>query len=131
MEGANLHGNAPHGSTLGIEARSQPNYLITFRSIHQFTHDVPALRAVSFRRLKPECRNRRPRHSARNPALGLHRVVGILFLIHRKIRFPAGLSGAHSVRFLRLRGIAKPDGDPGHSVVISEEIGLPVPKKPR
>jgi hypothetical protein len=47
-------------------------------------------------------------------------------LIHRKIRFPAGLYGAHSVTFLLLRGVPKPDGDPGHSTVISEETGEPV-----
>jgi hypothetical protein len=45
------------------------------------------------------------------------------FLIHKKIRFPAGLSGAHSVTFVLLRGIPVPDGDPGHSDVIAEETG--------
>jgi Ca2+-binding EF-hand superfamily protein len=45
------------------------------------------------------------------------------FLINKKIRFPAGLAGAHSVKFLLLRGVPKPDGNPGHSTVISEETG--------
>ena len=45
------------------------------------------------------------------------------FLIHKKMRFPAGLHGAHSVKFLLLRGVPVPDGDPGHSDVMSEETG--------
>jgi hypothetical protein len=45
------------------------------------------------------------------------------FLIRRKIRFPAELNGAHSVKFLLLKGVPMPDGDPGHSSVISEETG--------
>jgi hypothetical protein len=45
------------------------------------------------------------------------------YLIKKKIRFPAGLYGGHSVKFLLLRGVPTPDGDPGHSVVISEETG--------
>ncbi len=45
------------------------------------------------------------------------------FLIHRKIRFPAGLYGGHSVSFLLLRGVPMPEGDPGHSTVVSEETG--------
>jgi Ca2+-binding EF-hand superfamily protein len=45
------------------------------------------------------------------------------YLITRKIRFPAALYGGHSVRFLLLRDVPLPDGDPGHSRVISEETG--------
>lgn len=45
------------------------------------------------------------------------------FLIHKKIRFPGGLHGAHSVKFLLLKGVPLPDGDPGHSDVMSEETG--------
>jgi Ca2+-binding EF-hand superfamily protein len=48
------------------------------------------------------------------------------FLINRKIRFPAGLAGAHSVKFLLRRGVPEPDGDPGHSDVIAEETGAPL-----
>lgn len=48
------------------------------------------------------------------------------FPIHRKIRFPAGLAGAHSVKFLLLRGVPLPDGDPAHSEVVSEETGQPI-----
>lgn len=48
------------------------------------------------------------------------------YLIKRKIRYPAGLAGAHSVRFLLLRGVPEPDGDPGHSCVVSEETGEPI-----
>ena len=48
------------------------------------------------------------------------------FLIKQKIRFPAELHGAHSARFLLLRGVPAPDGDPGHSCVISEETGQPI-----
>lgn len=50
------------------------------------------------------------------------------FLIHQKIRFPAGLTGAHSVKFLLRRGVPTPDGDPGHSEVISEETGAALPR---
>jgi Ca2+-binding EF-hand superfamily protein len=45
------------------------------------------------------------------------------YLIKKKIRFPAALVGAHLVKFLLLRGVPQPDGDPGHSTVISEETG--------
>lgn len=38
-------------------------------------------------------------------------------------RFPAGLNGGHSVRFLLRNGIPFPGGSPGHSDVISEETG--------
>jgi Ca2+-binding EF-hand superfamily protein len=51
------------------------------------------------------------------------------FLIHRKIRFPGGLHGAHAVKFLLLRGVPEPDGDPGHSDVMSEETGEPLGKR--
>lgn len=53
------------------------------------------------------------------------------FLITRKIRFPAELHGAHSARFLLLKGVPEPDGDPGHSCVISEETGAPLGGGPR
>jgi len=45
------------------------------------------------------------------------------YLIKEKIRFPAELTGAHSVKFLLLRGVPMPEGNPGHSTVISEETG--------
>jgi hypothetical protein len=48
------------------------------------------------------------------------------FVIRQKLRLPAGLSGGDAVRFLLLRGVPEPDGDPGHSKIISEETGLPV-----
>jgi hypothetical protein len=54
------------------------------------------------------------------------RTVASEFRIVRKMRFPAGLSGAHSVRFILARGVPMPDGSPGHSTVISEETGQPV-----
>lgn len=54
------------------------------------------------------------------------RTVPTEFRIVRKMRFPAGLSGAHSVRFILARGVPMPDGSPGHSTVISEETGQPV-----
>jgi hypothetical protein len=50
------------------------------------------------------------------------------FLIQKKIRFPAELTGAHSVKFLLLRGVPEPEGDPGHSDVISEETGQSLKK---
>jgi EF hand len=45
------------------------------------------------------------------------------YLIKQKIRFPSGLYGGHGVEFLLLKGVPRPDGDPGHSKVISEETG--------
>ena len=51
------------------------------------------------------------------------------FLINRKIRIPAGLAGAHSVKFLLRRGVPEPDGDPGHSSIISEETGKPLQRR--
>jgi Ca2+-binding EF-hand superfamily protein len=38
-------------------------------------------------------------------------------------RFPAGLYGAHSVKFVLGKGISMPGGSPGHSCVTSEEDG--------
>lgn len=52
------------------------------------------------------------------------------FLIKEKIRFPAGLYGAHSVRFLLLSGVPAPEGDSGHSCTYSEETGQPIPGGP-
>ena len=46
------------------------------------------------------------------------------FLVHKKIRFPAGLHGGHLVRFRIQKGAPMPEGDPGHSCVIAEEIGM-------
>lgn len=42
------------------------------------------------------------------------------FLILQKIRYPAGLAGAHSVKFILSKGVPAPDGDPGHSCLFSE-----------
>lgn len=39
---------------------------------------------------------------------------------------PAEMFGAHSVKFLLLRGMPESDGNPGHSCVISEETGAPL-----
>ncbi len=38
-------------------------------------------------------------------------------------RFPAGLNGGHSVRFVLRRGVPMPAGNPGHSRVLIEETG--------
>jgi Ca2+-binding EF-hand superfamily protein len=45
------------------------------------------------------------------------------FIIRRQIRFPAGLSG-HSVKFVLLRGVPVPEGNPDGAMVISEETGM-------
>ncbi len=45
------------------------------------------------------------------------------YIVRQKIRFPAGLSGAHSVTFLIMKGAPYPDGDPAHSCVSVEENG--------
>ena len=45
------------------------------------------------------------------------------FQIVKKIRYPAGLSGAHRVKFLLRKGVPEPEGNPGHSCVFSEEHG--------
>ena len=45
------------------------------------------------------------------------------YLIKQKIRFPAELQGSHAIKFLLLRGVPMPDGDPNHCEVISEETG--------
>jgi hypothetical protein len=46
------------------------------------------------------------------------------FLVHKKIRFPAGLYGTHQARFRIQKGTPMPEGDPGHSCVIVEETGM-------
>lgn len=45
------------------------------------------------------------------------------FKIIKKMRFPAGLNGGHSVRFVLAKGVPMPEGSPGHSEVLSEETG--------
>jgi hypothetical protein len=60
----------------------------------------------------------------------LSRNRGGEFLIRKKIRFPAELHGGHSARFLLLRGVPEPDGDPGHSCVMVEETGRPLRDSP-
>jgi hypothetical protein len=44
------------------------------------------------------------------------------FMIHRQIRFPAGLN-EHHVTFLLLHGVPLPQGDPGGATVIAEDTG--------
>lgn len=56
----------------------------------------------------------------------LEKTAGGEFLIKRKIRFPAGLHGGIAGRFLLLRGVPVPEGDAGHSCVVSEETGRPL-----
>jgi len=48
---------------------------------------------------------------------------GHLVIVKPIARFPAGLYGAHSVKFILGKGIKMPAGDPGHSEVILEENG--------
>jgi Ca2+-binding EF-hand superfamily protein len=48
------------------------------------------------------------------------------FQIRRKIHFPAELYGAHAARFLLMKGVPLPDGDPGHSCVVSQDTGQPL-----
>ncbi|MGY4477356.1 EF-hand domain-containing protein [Bradyrhizobium sp. USDA 3364] len=42
------------------------------------------------------------------------------YIVQKPMRFPAGLHGAHSVKFLVLRDSPLPQGDPGHSCVTVE-----------
>jgi len=51
------------------------------------------------------------------------------FLIHSKIRYPAALSGRHTAKFLLMRGVPLPEGDPGNSLVIAEKTGEPIDKR--
>jgi Ca2+-binding EF-hand superfamily protein len=51
------------------------------------------------------------------------------YLIHKKMRFPTGLHGGHAVKFLLMKGVPEPDGDPRHSDLVSAETGLSL-KKP-
>ncbi len=51
------------------------------------------------------------------------------FLIVRDIpRFPAGLNGGHSAKFVVASGVKVPEGSPGHSCVMMEETGEVVDK---
>jgi Ca2+-binding EF-hand superfamily protein len=45
------------------------------------------------------------------------------FLVKRKIRYPAGLPGLIDAKFLILKGVPMPDGDPGRAMVASEDTG--------
>jgi Ca2+-binding EF-hand superfamily protein len=42
------------------------------------------------------------------------------FVVTRQTRFPAGLAGAHAVRFIVPNGVPRPTGYPGHSKVTME-----------
>jgi Ca2+-binding EF-hand superfamily protein len=52
------------------------------------------------------------------------------YIVQKKTRFPAGLAGAHQVKFLVLRGVPLPDGHPGHSCVTMEDQTLESKFKP-
>lgn len=52
---------------------------------------------------------------------GALRVQGGNFVITRKITFPQDLHGAHSVGFILEKGVPLPDGDPGHSCVVTRD----------
>jgi len=45
------------------------------------------------------------------------------YTIVEPIRYPAGLAGAHSVKFVLKKGVPEPVGDPAHSCVFFEETG--------
>jgi Ca2+-binding EF-hand superfamily protein len=50
------------------------------------------------------------------------------YVIERPIpRFPAGLAGAHAVRFVLATGVPRPAGSPGHSTVITYEEAQKLP----
>ena len=51
------------------------------------------------------------------------------FLIHRQIRFPVALDGRHAAKFLLMRGVPMPEGDPGGSLIVSEETGEAIRKQ--
>jgi Ca2+-binding EF-hand superfamily protein len=42
------------------------------------------------------------------------------FIVTRQTRFPAGLNGGHSVKFIVPKGVPRPSGNPGHSKVATE-----------
>lgn len=46
-----------------------------------------------------------------------YRIVGAM------PRFPAGLNGAHQVKFILAKGVKMPAGSPGHSTIIDEATG--------
>ena len=43
------------------------------------------------------------------------------YVVQKKMRFPPGLTGSHSVKFVVPHGTPMPDGDPGHSCVAAED----------
>src|ERR1051326_7344532 len=49
-------------------------------------------------------------------------------VVRAPMRYPADLFGASSMRFLVPRGVPVPEGDPGHSCVMSEETGRAISK---
>lgn len=52
--------------------------------------------------------------------------VPSVFRVLGPMRYPAGLTGAHGVRFVVARGIKAPSGSPGHSRVTCEATGKPI-----
>ncbi len=48
---------------------------------------------------------------------------GVYYIKKPIARFPAGLAGAHSVKFMLAKGVPMPEGDSGHSCVLLEETG--------
>ncbi|MEM7223390.1 MAG: hypothetical protein AAF495_10450 [Pseudomonadota bacterium] len=51
------------------------------------------------------------------------RKPGVYHIVRPIARFPAGLAGAHSVKFVLAEGLPMPAGSPGHSCVRSGEDG--------
>ncbi|MFT3724861.1 MAG: hypothetical protein QM773_14920 [Hyphomonadaceae bacterium] len=41
------------------------------------------------------------------------------YIVQKQMAFPAGLHGAHSVKFVVPKGVPMPTGDPGHSCVVA------------
>jgi hypothetical protein len=51
---------------------------------------------------------------------------GAFYIVEPIPRFPAGLYGGLSVKFVLARGVPYPPGSPGHSCVVSEATGRPL-----
>jgi hypothetical protein len=50
------------------------------------------------------------------------------FLIRKQILLPAALVGRHAAKFLLMRGVPMPEGDPENSLIVAEETGEAVGK---
>jgi len=127
IENGQSHVIADNGIKFGISSKTKnAKHTSLFRFTQEGLALVPLNKVVSPRPVKNY--DIYPDHAgiAQLITSGHLEVIGReKFLIRKTFpRYPAGLGGAHSVKFILGEGVKNPGGSAGHSSVISEETGL-------